>query len=266
MGFGCLPWVRWDYAHRWLPEDVHTSLFAKDAIGYYMEDWAKACTHNERPLAMKHLHHFILAAGLLMRDIDKAYFSLADPDDVDNLPRHVLSTQLGLDFLVQVEGVVAKVEHLFMQSSSPRPAKTHVVKRKDSGSQLKKRLQAAPPAATSGNEAEGAPRLSSKGSLLKKRLEAASPAAKGGNEAEGVPGTSSKKRPADAEATDIDEPGPKEPGRKRMKTARPDESLEKSSGSKVNVGAVESRQSSRLQDKGPRVKYLKNGGMIRPGQ
>ena len=294
---------------------------------------------------------------MLIRDINTAYFSLADPDDVDQLPAHVLSTQLGLDFSVQVEGVVAKVEHLFMQPSSPRPAKTRVVKRKLSRSQLKKRLQAASPAAKGGNEAEGVPGPSSKGSRLKKRLEAASPAAKGGTEveSESVPGPSSKKRPIDAEAPGIDEPGQsaspaakggidepgqatsltakggtemesvfgtslgersadaeapgidepgqaaspaakggndtesvpgtsskkrladaeapgiEEPGGKRMKATRPDESPEISSGSKrgvskVTVGAVESRQSSRLQDKGPRVKYLKNGGMIRPGR
>ena len=152
MGFGCLPWATWNYAHRWLPTSVHSSPFGKDAICYYMEDWLKACTHKGRPLNTKNLHHFLLTAGLLIRDINTAYFSLADPDDVEQLPEHVLSTQLGLDFSVQVEGVVAKVEHLFVQSSSPRSAKTGVVKKKASGSRLKKRLQSASPATKRGNE------------------------------------------------------------------------------------------------------------------
>ena len=251
MGFGCLPWVGWDYAHRWLPESVHISPFAKDAICYYMEDWVQACTHGGRPLTQKHLHHFLLTAGLLIRDVNSAYFSLADPDDVDLLPEHVRSTQLGLDFAVQVEGVVAQVEQFFMQSSSPQPAKTHTTKKRGSGSQSKKRLQSASPATKGGDEVGSVPGSSSK----KRRAD---------TEATGsVPGSSSKKRRADTEATGIDEPR-----RKRVKGARPNESLggSKPGVSKDPIVAVESRQSSRLQDKGPRVKYLKNGGMIRPGQ
>lgn len=44
--------------------------------------------------------------GLLLRDINEAHFSLQDPDDVDVLPDHVLSTNLGLDFALPIENTI----------------------------------------------------------------------------------------------------------------------------------------------------------------
>ena len=141
MGFGCLPWVNWAHAERWLPPTVHNGPFGKSAIQYYFEDWENACTDNRRPLLPSHLHHFLLAAGLILRDINNAHFSLADPDDADPLPEHVLYTELGLDFAVRIEGVIAKVQPIFAlvpPSGSPSSAKRRRRRRRSSVSAVSK--------------------------------------------------------------------------------------------------------------------------------
>lgn len=57
------------------------------------------------------LEHFLLASGLLLRDIHSAFFSLHDPDDAEPLtmPEYVQRTQLDLAYAVRVEKAVKTV-------------------------------------------------------------------------------------------------------------------------------------------------------------
>ena len=104
-----------------MPPNVHTTTFGLDSIRYYLEDWEKLCDGSNTHPLKPHLHHFVLVVGLLLRDIEEAYFNLEDPDDTVTLPNHIASTQLGLDFAVCIENVVKTVWQSMAPRKPPKP-------------------------------------------------------------------------------------------------------------------------------------------------
>lgn len=74
---------------------------------------------------MPHLEHFVLACGLLLRDISTAYFTLDDPDDTEPLyiPEYIAQTQCDLSYGTHIESVIKTAyEALRAQQEAARSA------------------------------------------------------------------------------------------------------------------------------------------------
>lgn len=85
---------------------MHVTSLGRDNIDQYLSVWNSA---GDSVLSlMPHLEHFVLACGLLLRDISTAYFTLDDPDDTEPLyiPEYISQTQCDLQYGVHIESVI----------------------------------------------------------------------------------------------------------------------------------------------------------------
>ena len=120
-GIDTLDWATWEYPHRWIPDVIHTTSFGWDTVKDYLRDWFDICEHAEQRPNDSHLLHFLFVAGLVLRDIHAAYFSLNDVDDDEpgDLPQFIKTTQLGLPFSEFIELMVKGVCASFARLTPP---------------------------------------------------------------------------------------------------------------------------------------------------
>ena len=79
-----LPWVLWSCKERWLPAIVHASEAGFNTLESFRRSWLTDTKKLAK--ASSRIEHLVLVFGLVLRDITSVQFSVADPDEVDNIP------------------------------------------------------------------------------------------------------------------------------------------------------------------------------------
>ena len=79
-----LSWASWSFKERWLPATVHGSEAGFNTLEAFRKSWLSDTKKLAK--ASSRIEHLALVFGLVLRDITSVQFSVADPDEVDNIP------------------------------------------------------------------------------------------------------------------------------------------------------------------------------------